>query len=202
MPRVPPDLAPGPCRMGPLSGRHAGLLSRAHAMYPRFMPRLGVVIPRADRPAVGVQWRRVRRPVMLEPLPRLLRLQVRVWLTNARYGGGKGSGQGHACSRHRRVPWASRGAPAGRRPRGPPRRPPRSGRAAPRSRWPAVHGGMPRVRPAGGGRARSRRRPPPPRPPAGGRHRPSAPTRAGPSGRCLAAPRPPAVSGPRPHALR
>ena len=86
----------GPCRMGPLIGLHAGLLIRAHDMYPMFMQLLGVVIQLADRPDVCVKLLRVRRPVMIEPIPRLMRLQVRVFLKTARYCGEKWSGQCHA----------------------------------------------------------------------------------------------------------
>lgn len=83
----------GPCRIGPLMGLNAGLLLRAHAMYPVCMQLLGVVIQLADRPDVCVKLRRVRRPVMIAPIPRLMRFQVRVFLKNARYCGGKWSEQ-------------------------------------------------------------------------------------------------------------
>lgn len=85
----------GPCGMGPLIGLNAGLLIRAHDMYPVFMQLLGVVIPLADRPDVCVKWLRVCGPVMIEPIPRLMRFQVRVFVKNARYCGGKWSGQCH-----------------------------------------------------------------------------------------------------------
>jgi hypothetical protein len=63
----------GPGSMGPRMGLNAGLLIRAHDLDPVFMSLLGVVRPRADRPDVCVKLGRVRRPVMLEPIPRLMR---------------------------------------------------------------------------------------------------------------------------------
>ena len=80
---LPPAWLHGPGRMGPLIGLNAGLLIRAHDMDPMFMQLLGVVIQLAHRPDVCVKWRRVRRPVMIEPRPRLMRFQVRVFLKNA-----------------------------------------------------------------------------------------------------------------------
>ena len=67
----------GPGGMGPLMSLHAGLLLRVHDLYPVCMQLLGVVLPLADRPDVCIKWRRVRRPVMIEPIPRLMRFQVR-----------------------------------------------------------------------------------------------------------------------------
>ena len=85
----------GPCGMRPFIGLHAGLLIRAHDMYPVCMQLLGVVIQLADRLDVCVKLLRVRRPVMIEPIPRLMRFEVRLLLKNARRCAGKSLGQCH-----------------------------------------------------------------------------------------------------------
>lgn len=85
-----------PCRIRPFIGLHTGLLIRAHDMHTVFMQGLGCVIEVAYRPDVGVKLLRVRRPVMMEPIPRLMRFYIRVLLKNARCCGGKWWGQGHA----------------------------------------------------------------------------------------------------------
>ena len=54
-------------------GLNAGLLIRTHHMYTMGIQVLGVVIQLADRLDIGVKLVGVRRPVMIEPIPRLMR---------------------------------------------------------------------------------------------------------------------------------
>ena len=54
-------------------GLNASLLIRTHDMYTVGRQVLGVVIQLADRLDLGVKLLRVRRPVMIEPIPRLMR---------------------------------------------------------------------------------------------------------------------------------
>jgi len=85
----------GPGGMGPRKGLQAGRRIRAHAMYPVCLSLVGVVLPRADRLDIGVTLVRVRRPVMREPIPRLLRCQVRLLGQNARGCAGQWVAHGH-----------------------------------------------------------------------------------------------------------
>lgn len=82
--------------MSPFIGLNTGFLIRAHDMHTVGMQGLSVVIQLAYRLDVCVKLLRVCRPVMIEPIPRLVRFQVRVLLKNARHCAGKSSGQCHA----------------------------------------------------------------------------------------------------------
>ena len=62
-----------PCGMRSFIGLNAGLLIRTHHMYTMGIQVLGVVIQLADRLDIGVKLVGVRRPVMIEPIPRLMR---------------------------------------------------------------------------------------------------------------------------------
>lgn len=63
-----------PGRMSPFIGLNAGLLIRAHDMHTVGMQGLGIVIELAYRLDVCVKLLRVRSPLMIEPIPRLMRL--------------------------------------------------------------------------------------------------------------------------------
>ena len=62
-----------PCGMRSFIGLNASLLIRTHDMYTVGIQVLGVVVQLADRLDIGVKLVRVRRPVMIEPMPRLMR---------------------------------------------------------------------------------------------------------------------------------
>jgi hypothetical protein len=63
-----------PCGRRAFVGLNAGLLIRTHDMHPVGMQVVGVVIQVAYRLDFGVKWLRVPSPVMIEPIPRPMRL--------------------------------------------------------------------------------------------------------------------------------
>src|SRR5918996_197994 len=75
-----------PGRMGTRSRLHAGLLIGTHHMHPLRMPLLRVVIERTDGLDVCVAWLRLLASPVIEPIAGLMRLEVRCFLTTARYG--------------------------------------------------------------------------------------------------------------------
>lgn len=85
----------GTCGLRAFIGLNAGLLVGAHDMHPVFMQLGRLLIQLADSLDVGVKLFRVLGSVVIEPIARLMRFQVRFFLKSGRCCAAKCWGQCH-----------------------------------------------------------------------------------------------------------